>query len=99
MPWPTKRAHDDNIEPKVALGKTSVALQEQKGGAFDALPLPWRHRLQGQAAGVPPLDLDDGEGPTPTGDKIDLAERRAPAPRQDAIALEAQKPGRRRLGP
>ena len=33
------------------------------------------------------------------GDEIDFAQRRAPAPRQDAVTLEPQKPGRRRLGP
>src|SRR5262249_37248516 len=61
-------------------------------GVADAPRLPWRHRRHGGIARVPGLDLDESGDAAAPRDDVDLAERRAGAAGENAIALQPQEP-------
>ncbi len=70
---------------------------ERLGGALDAAALVVRDRMDRLADAVPRFDLDEGQQVPAFGDQVDFADRVLGAPRQDAIALAAQQPGRARF--
>src|SRR6476619_89164 len=68
------------------------------GGGGDAQALAWGHRPGGIVEVRARLDLDEDQQVAAAGDDVDLAHRAAPAPRQDAKALDDQECGRSALG-
>ena len=67
-------------------------------GPRNALPLARADGFAGGCKIIPRFHFDRCEDAAAPGDEIDLAHGRAVAPRQDAIALEAQVPKTEQLG-
>jgi hypothetical protein len=82
--------HRDEVEAQRVPGEVGAAQQEQLGRARGALPLLQAQRDQSLLEVATRLDLDEGDQTAAPGDQIDLAERRAKAPGDDAIAAQAQ---------
>ena len=55
------------------------------------------HRFRRVVDALARLDLDEDERVAAPGDDVDLAERRLPAPRRDAVALGDEEHGRAAL--
>ena len=70
-----------------------VVREPDLGGGRDALALALGHRPGGIVEVLARLDLDEDQQRAAAGDDVDLADRAAPAPRQDAKALGDQKSG------
>jgi hypothetical protein len=81
------RHHQHHVETHVA--ERVVGMRRQPGlrcGGNAAL-LAWRDRFGRVIESVARLDLDNDQKPAATRDDVDLADRRSPAPRQNAEAL------------
>src|SRR5690606_2918715 len=92
-------AHRDQVETQGEAGEVGTAQQEQLGGAHGALALALAERGERLLEIGARLDLDEGEQTAAPGDQVDLAERSAKAPGEDAVAAQAQAPGGEALGP
>src|SRR5690606_5862899 len=94
MARPGARCKENNIKAARARRKVRMTGHIMAGRPQDALRVHGHHGLRLVAVPLARLDLhEDGFAPV-AGDDVDLAQRRAHAPLEDAIALEAQIGGR-----
>ncbi len=75
-----------------------MGANEQLGGAADTPALARGDRFEGKCPVDARLDLDEGDQTAAPGDDVDLADRRAVTPRQDAPTAYPQMPRAKRLG-
>ncbi len=83
------------------MGERRTCREIGLGAAQQTLALSGGDGLGGPIEIGAPLDLDEGDDLSLTGDDIDLAppaRRRGKAAFENAIALEAQEPGRDKFG-
>src|SRR5262249_62357164 len=98
MAWNPARRHQHRVEADIADAIIGIMREPHLGGADDARALPVGHRPGGVIERLARLDLDEYQEMPPSGDDVDLAERTAPAPRQDAKALGDEERRRPALG-
>src|SRR5690554_144325 len=97
MARPMSARKENHVEAQIGCRASWVAGEPVLRGADDARAIDALQRLQlaGRAAAC--LDLDKDHSAEALGDEVDLAKRGFVAPRQDAVELEPQQPGRQRL--
>src|SRR5262249_4342738 len=85
------RRHQHCVEADIADAIVWIMREPHLGGADDARALALGHRPGGIIERLTRLDLDEHQEMPPPRDDVDLAERTAPAPRQDAKAFGDEK--------
>src|SRR5215470_11306379 len=95
--YPTRR-DQHGVEADVGNARVGMIGEPGFGGRDDAAALALGHRPGGIVELVARLDLDEHEQAAPPCHDVDLADRAAIAPRQDAEALGNQQRRRPALG-
>jgi hypothetical protein len=97
MPRPSTWDDEDRIDPNILaiLGVARRQLFRRRRHPFQTMMVE-RHGCRIVAGAL--LDLDEGNGPPPLGDQVNLTAADARPRRQYPPAVEAQPPGGDRLG-
>ena len=98
MPGKAAGGDEDGVAPERHARRPRVSREPHARRAGDPPPLGCADRNRGCLEIGARLDLDEGDHPAAAGDKVDLAARDGETLGEDRIALEAQQPGRDRLG-